>query len=300
MTSGGGRLGVLSGAPADETQPAPRARLVIKRLPRREGRAVVHPPPVPDPTLAFYEGLAADYHLVYGDRWDEAVARQGAVLERLIRRTHPDARDVLDCSCGIGTQAIGLALRGFRVRGTDISPRSIERARAEAARLGAGLDLAVDDFRRLDSVAGGLDVVISCDNAIPHLMSGEDVVRALRAMRSKLRSGGLLAVSVRDYEAALADRPAMAPPLLIEGPPRRIFVRMHDWDGPESRFYTVHFFVLTEEPDAWALAQHAARYRAITAAELGAAAVEAGFGDVAWHAAGDVGFHQPVMTAVNP
>jgi hypothetical protein len=58
-----------------------------------------------DTTVAFYDGLAAEYHLVYGDRWYEAVARHGAVLEWLIGRTHPDARDVLDCSCGIGTQA---------------------------------------------------------------------------------------------------------------------------------------------------------------------------------------------------
>jgi hypothetical protein len=30
----------------------------------------------------FYDGLAADYHLVYGDRWDDAVAGQGAALDR--------------------------------------------------------------------------------------------------------------------------------------------------------------------------------------------------------------------------
>lgn len=252
-----------------------------------------------DTTVAFYDGLAADYHLVYGDRWDEAVTRQGAVLEWLIRRALPHAGDVLDCSCGIGTQAIGLALRGFRVHGTDVSPRSIERARGEAARLGADVTFEVDDFRRLESVAGDRDVVISCDNAIPHLLDEADIPRALAAMRAKLRPGGLLVVSIRDYDAALVDRPATAPPLLIDGMPRRLFVRMHDWDGPDSRLYTVRFFFLTETGDAWTLSQHAARYRAITSAELRSAAVEAGYGEVVWHAAEDVGFHQPVMTAVN-
>jgi glycine/sarcosine N-methyltransferase len=85
----------------------------------------------------FYDGLAAEYHLVYGDHWDDAVARQGKVLDTLIRDVHGDAADVLDCSCGIGTQAIGLALRGHRVHGTDISEPSLERARVEATRLGA-------------------------------------------------------------------------------------------------------------------------------------------------------------------
>jgi hypothetical protein len=50
----------------------------------------------------FYDGLAAGYHLVYGDRWDEAVAQQGAALERMIRNERPSATDVLDCSCGVG------------------------------------------------------------------------------------------------------------------------------------------------------------------------------------------------------
>jgi SAM-dependent methyltransferase len=245
----------------------------------------------------FYDGLARDYHLVYGDHWDEAVASQGAALDRLIHALRADARDVLDCSCGIGTQAIGLARRGYRVHGTDVSARSIERARAEAARLGADLTLALADFRDLTTVDGDFDVVISCDNALPHLLDDAELARALRAMRVKLRPGGLLVVSIRDYDAALIDRPATAPPLVVPGPPRRLIVRFHDWDGPDSRLYTVRFFVLTETDDGWTIAQHAGRYRAITTAELTRIASEAGFADVTWRPGAELGFHQPVMTA---
>lgn len=249
--------------------------------------------------VEFYDGLAADYHLVYGDRWDDAVAQQGAALDTVIRSARPDARDVLDCSCGIGTQAIGLSLRGYRVHGTDISERSIRRARVEATRLGAELAFGVADFRQLDSVAGDFDVVISCDNAIPHLLDDADVGHALRAMRAKLRPDGLLVISIRDYDKALIERPDTAPPLLLAGPPRRLFVRFHDWDAPDSRLYTVRFFVLTETPTGWTLAQHATRYRAITSAALIRAVDEAGFGDATWHGADSVGFHQPVMTATS-
>ena len=218
----------------------------------------------------------------------------------MIKRLRPDARDVLDCSCGIGTQAIGLSLRGYRVRGTDISEGSIERGRAEARRLGADVVFGVADFRHLDSVPGGFDVVISCDNALPHLLDDAEIARALRAMGAKLRPGGLLVVSVRDYDNALIERPATAPPLLLAGPPRRLFVRVHDWDAPDSLLYTVRFFVLTETPAGWTLAQHATRYRAITSSALIRAADEAGFGDVTWHAADSVGFFQPVMMATLP
>jgi SAM-dependent methyltransferase len=241
----------------------------------------------------FYDGFAADYHLVYGDRWDDAVERQGAALDRVIREERPGARDVLDCSCGIGTQAIGLAQRGYRVTGTDLSERSLERARVEAARLGATVALGVADFRDLAPVAGDFDVVLSCDNAVPHLLDDGDVALALAAMRSKLRPGGLLVVSVRDYDKPLVE----VPPALVPGPPRRLLVRMHDWDAPGSPFYTVRFFVLTEQDGDWTVAHHAGRYRAISTAALTRIAQGAGFQDVAWRTGEAAGYHQPVMTA---
>jgi SAM-dependent methyltransferase len=243
----------------------------------------------------FYDGLAAEYHLVYGDRWDDAVAHQGEVLDGLIRETLGGSANVLDCSCGIGTQAIGLALRGHRVHGTDISERSLERARVEAARLGADVSLAVADFRDLASVDGTFDVVLSCDNALPHLLEESEVAGALRAMRSKLRPGGALIVSIRDYDK---ERPPPPPPYVVAGPPRRLVVRMHDWDAPDSPFYTVRFFFITETGDGWQLTHHSARYRALSRAELEAAAADAGFEDVAWR--DDVGYHQPIVTAHAP
>jgi SAM-dependent methyltransferase len=249
---------------------------------------------VPSSVRDFYDGLAADYHLVYGDRWDDAVARQGEVLDGLVRAALGGAADVLDCSCGIGTQAIGLALRGHRVVGTDISEASLARARSEAARLGASAAFAVADFRDLDGVDGTFDVVLSCDNALPHLLDEAQVAGALRAMRSRLRPSGLLLVSIRNYDA---DRPVAPPPYVVAGPPRRLVVRMHDWEAPDSPFYTVRFFFLTEIEDGWELSHHAARYRAMPRAELEDAAAQAGFGEIAWLEADEVGYHQPILTA---
>jgi len=244
----------------------------------------------------FYDQLAADYHFVYHD-WEAAIERQANSLDRLIRNLHPQAKALLDCSCGIGTQAIGLARLGYRVTGTDISERSLERARAEADRRGADVSFAVCDFRDLSAVEGLFDVVISCDNAIPHMVTNADLHRVFAAMHAKLRPGGLLVISVRDYDTAIIERPPTGPPQIHAGPPRRVVIRLHDWDAPDSPMYTVRFLVLTEGQSGWTVQHYSTRYRALRRAELSQAAGLAGFVPATWHTAEEIGFHQPVMTA---
>jgi glycine/sarcosine N-methyltransferase len=76
------------------------------------------PGPEPSAVERFYDQLAADYHLIYAD-WDAGMSRQGSALSTLIENELGIAGTaVLDCSCGIGTQAIALGLRGHRVTGT--------------------------------------------------------------------------------------------------------------------------------------------------------------------------------------
>src|SRR5580658_9808591 len=62
-----------------------------------------------------YDDLAAYYHLIF-ENWDASIARQAGVLGPLIERACGKARPrILDAACGIGTQAIGLAMRGHTV-----------------------------------------------------------------------------------------------------------------------------------------------------------------------------------------
>ncbi|HZT97230.1 MAG TPA: class I SAM-dependent methyltransferase [Chloroflexota bacterium] len=248
--------------------------------------------------LGFYDNFASDYGLVYEGKWDSAVARQGQALDALIRSELAEASSVLDCSCGIGTQAIGLARLGYSVVGTDVSEKEIERARREAERFGVNTLFAVADFRDLTSVEGHFDVVISCDNAIPHLLRAADVPRALKQMRAKLRPGGLLVITMRDFDTALKERPPIGTPVIVPGPPRRVLVRLHDWDEDEP-YYTVRYLVLTEG-DGWHVDEYTTRYRAITRHELTVAAEIAGFRGVRWQTEGTVVGSQQVMTALNP
>ena len=75
-------------------------------------------------------------------------------------------------ACGIGTQSLGLAQRGFTVTASDLSERAIARARDEAARRGLRIEFSVCDMRTAQAHHGRqFDVVIYCDNSITHLLT---------------------------------------------------------------------------------------------------------------------------------
>jgi SAM-dependent methyltransferase len=148
---------------------------------------------------AFYDELAPLYHLVYDD-WETSVARQGAALASLIaEHWGADARAVLDAALGIGTQALGLLARGLRVTGSDLAPGAVSRARREAAVRRLPLLCLVADFRALPVRSATFDVVLVCDNSLPHLDSEADIEGALAECFRCVRRGGGCLISMRDY-----------------------------------------------------------------------------------------------------
>jgi SAM-dependent methyltransferase len=244
----------------------------------------------------FYDDLAADYHLIFAD-WRAEVLRQGDILDRLIRSLKGGPPlTVLDCACGIGTQAIGLALRGYTVHATDISPAAVERAKAEAESFGAALTFGVADVRTLaEQVHGTFDAVIACDNALPHLLTDADLAQAARSMAATLKPGGLLLASIRDYDRILQERPTATLPQTHDGPDgRRVTFQTWDWD---SELYTLNHFILKQDGDGWQTAHRATQYRALRRVTLTAALEAAGLDDVRWHTPEASGYYQPVVTA---
>jgi 2-polyprenyl-3-methyl-5-hydroxy-6-metoxy-1,4-benzoquinol methylase len=73
----------------------------------------------------FYDQLAPYYHLIFED-WQASIDRQGNCLDAIIRAEWgPSFRTVLDAAAGIGTQALGLATRGYQVTASDLSPAKV-------------------------------------------------------------------------------------------------------------------------------------------------------------------------------
>jgi glycine/sarcosine N-methyltransferase len=244
-----------------------------------------------------YDELAAHYHLIYED-WRRSVRAQAAALDRAIRaELGGDGRlAVLDASCGIGTQALGLAERGYRVHGTDLSPASIERARREAAALAVPATFDVADMRALASVESRFDVVLSADNAIAHLLTADDLGAALGAMRARLRPRGLLLLTLRDYDALGAERPPAEGPRVFDDPNgRRVVLHLFDWQ-PDGQTYRASLLLLREGPAGWQTLAWSGRSRAWRRDEVASLMVEAGFARPRWSMPAESGFFQPLVT----
>jgi len=195
----------------------------------------------------FYDDLAPLYHLIHQD-WPASVRRQGAQLAALIQAEWPARRRMLDVSCGIGTQAIGLALQGFAVTGSDLSAGAVERARQEAGPWGVSLALSVCDVRQAHGHHGsGFDVVISCDNSLPHLLTDQDLLLALGQMRACLAPGGGCLITLRDYASEERGRHLVKPyGVRLEGDKRYLLFQVWDFDE-DGEHYDLSFFFVEED-----------------------------------------------------
>jgi SAM-dependent methyltransferase len=246
-------------------------------------------------TTQAYDCLAPYYHLIFQD-WHCAIKRQAGLISRFLPSPQ-EAGPVLDCACGIGTQALGLAALGYGVEGTDISPSEVQRARQEAANMGLDASFRVDDMRTLTtSPAGHYGVVLCMDNSLPHLVSDEEILTALEAMRSRLRRHGSVLLSLRDYEKLMAERPSMmAPSFFQDGKHRRFVHQVWDWTGERS--YRFHLYLTFENANGWHSHHVTGTYRAVTPAEVAALAEMAGFKAVRLLSPEESGYYQPIIQA---
>lgn len=152
-----------------------------------------------DSVTGFYAALTPFYHLIYPD-WEKGMERQALMLDEIIRENWDNALMVLDAACGIGTQSIGLAKLGYTLTSSDLSPEEIERAKLEADKRGLTIAFSVSDMRSVyDHHNAQFDLVIACDNSVPHLLTDKDILKAFKQFYKCTRTGGGVLISVRDY-----------------------------------------------------------------------------------------------------
>jgi len=239
---------------------------------------------------AFYDDLAPWYHLIFED-WDASIDRQSEALNGLISQTWgAQTNSVLDVAAGIGTQAIGLASLGYRLTLSDISMLALQRARLEASQRNLTVDVLCADMRRLPVRAGLADVVISCDNALPHLLTDDAIRSALTEWYRCLRPGGGCLITMRDYTTPPPSGTEEEHPYGQRMWAGRSYdvKQIWSWHGNE---YDITFVITDVDQDA-PVANVTTRYYAIPPNHITELMIDVGFTDV-WQV--DQVFYQPVL-----
>ena len=141
------------------------------------------------------------------------------------------------------------------------------------------------------------NVVISCDNSLPHLLDHDDLKLTVKNIWDKLEYGGLFLASIRDYDQLLQEKPhATTPAVYDDQNGKRIVFQVWDWELNEN-VYTLNHFVVREDGDNWRTDCRSTRYWALLRSELSLILDEMGFFDINWSLPEETGYYQPIVTA---
>ena len=246
-------------------------------------------------TQTFYDSLASQYDKLFQD-WQSTTHEQALILDKLFRKHGVDpTASILDCACGIGTQAIGLASLGYQVTASDISNEELKEAKERAEKNNVAIRFAHADFCALSEVfAEPFDVIIAMDNALPHMLSHDDLESAISSITNQLAQGGLFVASIRDYDALLMDQPPYSPPYIHETAKGQR-VSFQTWSWKDDCYKLVQYII--EDEETLQISKFECEYRATRREEITSLLLSYGCIEVVWMFPDETGFYQPIVIA---
>jgi len=243
----------------------------------------------------FYDNLATRYDKLFLD-WHATTREQAEILDALFRQSGFDpSAAVLDCACGIGTQAIGLAALGYCVTASDISAGELAEARERAAKDQVEIRFERADFCALaDVFPHPFDIIICMDNALSHMLSPEALKAAAESIVNQLAPNGIFVASIRDYDALLEQKPAYSPPYIHKTDKgQRVSFQTWLWEGEH---YKLTQYIIDDEGQLQ-ISKFDCEYRATRREELTKLLLAGGCSKVEWKFPEETGFYQPIVIA---
>lgn len=246
-------------------------------------------------TQTFYNNLAGQYDKLFLD-WQATTQEQAALLDGIFAANGFDkSARVLDCACGIGTQSIGLAALGYNITASDISTGELIEAKMRAEKNNVKIRFEQADFCALSEVfSEKFDIIVAMDNALPHMLTSDDLAKAIGSITEQLECGGIFVASIRNYDALLADKPPYSPPYIHKtGKGQRVSFQTWTWQGENYRL--VQYII--DDEDELKTSKFECEYRAVRREEMTSLLKEKGCKEVLWLFPEESGFYQPIVLA---
>ena len=246
-------------------------------------------------TQNFYDNMATQYDKLFQD-WQSTTREQAVILDKMFSECgfNRDAQ-ILDCACGIGTQAIGLASLGYQVTASDISDGELAEAKERAEKNAVQIRFEHADFCALsDTFQVQFDIVIAMDNALPHMLSSDALEKAISSIAAQTRQGGIIVASIRDYDSILAEKPSYSPPY-IHKTEKGQRVSFQTWGWKDENYRLTQYIIDDEE--SLRISKFECEYRATRREEFTRLFLANGCYDVVWKFPEETGFYQPIVVA---
>ena len=248
-----------------------------------------------DITQTFYDNLASQYDKLFLD-WQATTQEQAVILNQLFSDHGFDkTARVLDCACGIGTQAIGLASFGYHVTASDISDGELAEAKERAAKNNVTIRFEHADFCALsETFSEPFDIVIAMDNALPHMLSKSALNAAVQSITNQIVPGGMFVASIRDYDTLLMDKPPYSPPY-IHKTDKGQRVSFQTWTWDDDHYKLVQYII--DDENTLQISKFECEYRATRREELTNLLLSNGCSHAEWKFPEETGFYQPIVIA---
>lgn len=246
-------------------------------------------------TQTFYNNLASQYDKLFLD-WQSTTCEQATILNKLFADNGFDnTARILDCACGIGTQSIGLAALGYQVTASDISDAEIAEAKERAAKNNVKIRFEHADFCALsETFSEKFDIVITMDNALPHMLSENALEAAIKSITNQIATGGMFVASIRDYDALLADKLPYSPPY-IHKTDKGQRVSFQTWEWNDDHYKLIQYII--DDEKTLQISKFECEYRATRRDELTNLLAANGCSKVEWKFPEETGFYQPIVIA---
>ncbi|MBR6533337.1 MAG: hypothetical protein IKT44_02795 [Clostridia bacterium] len=132
------------------------------------------------------------------------------------------------------------------------------------------------------------------DNALPHMLSHDDLEKAINSISGQIEENGIFVGSIRDYDTLLKDKPPYSPPY-IHKTDKGQRVCFQTWDWKNENYKLTQYII--EDGESLKTSKFECEYRAVSRDEIASLFLGCGCKDLIWKFPEETGFYQPIIIA---
>lgn len=145
-----------------------------------------------------------------------------------------------------------------------------------------------------DTFTDKYDIIIAMDNAMPHMLTSNDLELAIKSIVNQIENNGIFVASIRDYDSLLLKKPPYSPPY-IHKTDKGKRVSFQTWVWNDENYRLTQYIIDDEE--TLQVSKFECEYRATRRGEMTNLLLANGCTKVEWKFPEETGFYQPIVVA---